>query len=302
VQTAQRALSTVTYQIDRLYAEGRHFRDYTGFMERADEYLPPPAGDLHPDPLTSLALEDVTLTYPDRDTPAVAGVSLHIQAGQMVAIAGENGSGKSTLAAIVAGLRTPDSGVVRWNGVPTTEIDPERLRGHIGVVSQEFYKWPFSAATNIAMGDIDHTPDQARIEAAAVKAVAHEMIVDLPHGYRTMLDRAFAQGQDLSGGQWQRITAARGFLRDTDLLIMDEPSSALDAPAEAALFDAVRARRGVRTTVLITHRLANIRHADVIYVMHEGRLAEQGSHDELIAAGGLYARWFRLQKLGYSDD
>ncbi|GAB3527709.1 ABC transporter ATP-binding protein [Phytohabitans suffuscus] len=302
VQAAQRALSTVTFQVDRLYAEGRHFRDYTGFMERADEYLPPPAGDRAPGPFESLSLEGVTLTYPDRDTPAVDGVSLRVRAGQMVAFAGENGSGKSTLAAVVAGLRTPDAGVVRWNGVPTTDLDPELLRARIGVVSQEFYKWPFSAATNIAMGDIDHTPQQPRIEAAATKAVAHDMIVDLPHGYSTMLDRAFAQGQDLSGGQWQRVTAARGFLRDTDLLIMDEPSSALDAPAEAALFDAVRARRGVKTTVLITHRLANIRHADVIYVMHEGRLVEQGTHEDLIAAAGLYATWFRLQKLGYSDD
>jgi ATP-binding cassette subfamily B protein len=117
-----------------------------------------------------------------------------------------------------------------------------------------------------------------------------------------MLDRAFAQGQDLSGGQWQRITAARGFLRDADLLIMDEPSAALDARAESALFDALKARQGVATTVLITHRLANVRHADVIYVMHHGRLVETGTHGELLRRQGRYAEWYRLQKAGYTDE
>ena len=128
------------------------------------------------------------------------------------------------------------------------------------------------------------------------------MILELPYGYETLLDRTFAQGQDLSGGQWQRITAARGFLRDAELLIMDEPSSALDPRAEDALFQAIRDRQGRATTILITHRLANVRHADVIYVLHEGRLVESGSHDELMAAGGRYAELFALQAAGYRAD
>jgi ATP-binding cassette, subfamily B, bacterial len=125
------------------------------------------------------------------------------------------------------------------------------------------------------------------------------MILDLPYRYETLLDRTFAQGQDLSGGQWQRITAARGFLRDAELLIMDEPSSALDPRAEDALFQAIRDRQGRATTVLITHRLANVRHADVIFVLHEGMLVESGSHAQLMAAGGRYADLFTLQAAGY---
>ena len=128
------------------------------------------------------------------------------------------------------------------------------------------------------------------------------MIRDLPHGYETLLDRTFEHGQDLSGGQWQRITAARGFLRTADLLIMDEPSSALDPRAEHALFQAIRDRHGVATTILITHRLANIRHADRIYLLHHGALAEEGSHDQLIAAAGRYAELFKLQAAGYRDS
>lgn len=127
------------------------------------------------------------------------------------------------------------------------------------------------------------------------------MIQDLPHGYETLLDRTFAKGQDLSGGQWQRITAARGFLRDADLLVMDEPSSALDPRAEDALFQAIRDRQGRATTILITHRLANVRHADRIFVLHDGALVEAGSHDELVAANGRYAELFALEAAGYDD-
>jgi ATP-binding cassette subfamily B protein len=170
------------------------------------------------------------------------------------------------------------------------------------VVTQEYHKWPFTAATNIAIGDADDHPDTDRIQAAAIRAVAHDMITELPHGYETLLDRTFANGQDLSGGQWQRITAARGFYRTADLLIMDEPSSALDPRAEDALFQTIRDRQGRATTILITHRLANVRHADRIYVLHHGRLIEAGGHDDLVAAGGHYAELFALQAAGYRAD
>jgi ATP-binding cassette subfamily B protein len=149
------------------------------------------------------------------------------------------------------------------------------------------------------MGDIDATADPARIASAAALAAADEMIEELPHGYDTLLDRTFKDGQDLSGGQWQRITAARGFYRDAPLLIMDEPSSALDPRAEDALFQALRSRQGHRTTILITHRLANVIHADQIYVLHQGALIESGTHASLMAEGGRYAELFTLQASGY---
>lgn len=314
VQSAQRSLAVVTFQMDRAYTEGQHFRDYTGFMTRAADYLPAPrtgAADRLPEPRTgaavgpapkrlrAVAVDAVSLRYPDREAAAVDQVSLSIAAGQTVAFVGENGSGKSTLATMIATLRTPTSGIIRYNGRPTDDWDTDELRDRIAVVTQEYHKWPFTAATNIAIGDLTTTPRPDRIEAAADRAVAHNMIKELPHGYETLLDRTFAGGQDLSGGQWQRITAARGFLRDADLLIMDEPSSALDPRAEDALFQAIRDRQGHGITILITHRLANVRHADRIYVLHHGRLVEAGTHDDLLAVGGRYAELFRLQAAGY---
>jgi ATP-binding cassette subfamily B protein len=301
LQAAQRALSTVTLYIDRVYSQGQHFGDYTGFMQRAAGYMPETAGTAPARPLQALGLHEVTLSYPDRDDPAVHNITLTIHAGQTVAFVGENGSGKSTLAALIAGLRTPGAGAITWNGQPLAEFEPDSLRSRVAIVSQDYHKWPFTAATNLALGNAAVVPTQHQIQAAARQAAAHDMIMDLPHGYETLLDRTFAHGQDLSGGQWQRITAARGFLRDTELLIMDEPSSALDPRAENALFQAIRDRQGRATTILITHRLANVRHADVIYVLHRGRLIESGNHDELAALGGRYAELFALQAAGYHE-
>jgi ATP-binding cassette subfamily B protein len=302
LQAASRSLATVTFQVDRLYTEGRHFNDYAEFMTRAAAEIPENAGAADPGPLKQLQLNAVTLSYPDRDTPAVDQITLTIHAGQTVAFVGENGSGKTTLAALTAALRTPTSGHITWNGTSLAELDQTAFRNRIAVVSQDFHKWPFTAATNIGIGDTADLPGQDRIEAAAGLAAAHQMIEELPHGYATLLDRTFADGQDLSGGQWQRITAARGFLRQSDLLIMDEPSSALDPRAEDALFQAIRDRQGHTTTILITHRLANVRHADVIYVLDRGRLVESGSHDELLSAAGRYAELFTMQARGYHEQ
>ncbi|WP_045746099.1 ABC transporter ATP-binding protein [Actinoplanes rectilineatus] len=300
VQAAQRALAMVTFQVDRVYASGQFFNEYVRFLAKAAGYLPAPApAGGGPGPLSEVSVHEVSLSYPERNRPAVDGVSLTIRVGETVALVGENGSGKSTLAAMIAGLREPDRGELRWNGRPYREWDRPGLARRIAVASQDHHRWPFSAATNIAMGDIDASADQGRIEAAARQAAAHEMIGDLPHGYETLLDRTFKEGQDLSGGQWQRIGAARAFLREADLLIMDEPSSALDPRAEDALFQALRARQGRRTTILITHRLANVIHADRILVLEQGQLIETGTHDELMAAGGLYAQLFTLQAAGY---
>jgi ATP-binding cassette subfamily B protein len=299
VQAAQRALSLLTFQVDRVYASGQFFNEYVKFLGAAESFRAVAGSGPPPERLHELGVHQVSLRYPDRDRPAVDEMSLTLRAGQTIALVGENGSGKSTLAAMIAGLRAPTGGQITWNGRPLTEWDTDVLRRQIAVVLQDQHKWPFSAATNIAMGDVGDDADVPRIETAAGLAAAHEMIMELPHGYDTLLDRTFKDGQDLSGGQWQRITAARGFYRDAPLLIMDEPSSALDPRAEDALFQALRSRQGRQTTILITHRLANITHADRIYVMHEGALVEAGRHAELMAAGGRYAELFTLQAAGY---
>ncbi|MEV6305477.1 ABC transporter ATP-binding protein [Actinoplanes sp. NPDC051861] len=302
LQAAQRALALVTFQVDHVYASGQFFNEYVRFLVTAGQYLPSPrSGRPAPATLDSLTVEGVTLQYPDRDRPAVDDVTLTIRAGETIALVGENGSGKSTLAAMIAALRSPSAGRLIWNGRPYEEWDVDALRHQIAVALQDHHKWPFSAATNIAMGDIDEPADPDRIETAARLAAAHDMIGDLPHGYETLLDRTFKQGQDLSGGQWQRIGAARAFLRDAPLLIMDEPSSALDPRAEDALFQALRGRQGRRTTILITHRLANITHANRIFVLEQGSLIESGTHRELMALGGVYSQLFTLQASGYRD-
>ncbi|MET0425587.1 MAG: ABC transporter ATP-binding protein [Actinoplanes sp.] len=288
LQAAQRALSSVTFQLDRVFTNGQFLKQYVDFLNRATDYLPParPGTPAEPAALQRLTVRGVSLQYPDRDDRAVDDVSLTIEAGQTVAFVGENGSGKSTLAAMIAGLREPTAGLIEWNGQPFAHWEPGALRARMAVVMQEHHHWPYTAATNIAMGDLDTVPAQDRIEAAARQAAAHEPVVALPHGYETLLDRTFKDGQELSGGQWQRITAARGFYRDAELLVMDEPSSALDPRAEHALFQSIRSRQGASTTILITHRLANVIDADQIYVLHEGALEEQGTHAELIVAGG----------------
>jgi ATP-binding cassette, subfamily B, bacterial len=296
VQAAQRALSVVTHQADRVFAHGQLFHEYDRFLSRARRHLPVSRTDTVPSLLSEISVVSVSLRYPDRSSPAVDEVTLTVRAGETVAFVGENGSGKSTLAAMLAGLRTPTSGCVRWNGRPLADYDPDALRRRIAVALQDHHRWPFSAATNIALGDLAGEQCRARIESAASMAAAHDMIEQLPYGYETLLDRTFAEGQDLSGGQWQRITAARAFYRDADLLILDEPSSALDPRAEETLFETIRDRHGRRTTILITHRLANVVHADRIFVLHEGALVEQGSHESLMAAGGRYAELFTLHQ------
>jgi ATP-binding cassette, subfamily B, bacterial len=304
LQSGRAALQLLVVAVNGLYEEALYFRDYTDFCARAAARGPtrPAGADLAP--FTELRLDGVTLTYPGTDKPAVDGISLTLRRGETIALVGENGSGKTSLARLLAALYPPTGGEVRWDGRPLSEFNPDDVRARIAVISQEYWHWPFTARDNIRLGDIDREPgpDDAHVRAAARAADAEEMIEGLPHGYATLLDRMFADGHELSGGQWQRLAAARGFYRLAPLLICDEPSAALDGRAEHALFQQLRSRRAPLTTVLISHRLANVRHVDRIYVLHHGRIAEQGTHDDLITAAGRYAELFALQAAGYQSD
>lgn len=302
LQSAQPALQQVIYQINMLYEEGLYFRDYTEFCARAMARIGAAATVPAPGAFQEIRLDDVSLRYPDTETPALDGVSLTIRRGQTVALVGENGSGKTTLARLLAGLYAPTAGHIWWDSRPLDGADPDELRERIAVVTQDFHCWPFTARQNIQIGRHTRRDGDPPIQAAARAAGAHDMIVGLPYGYDTLLDRTFKDGHELSVGQWQRIAVARGFYRDAPLLICDEPSASLDARAEHALFQQLRSHADGRTTVLITHRLANVRHADHIYVLHDGRLVEQGTHDELMAEGGRYAELFTLQASGYQAE
>lgn len=243
--------------------------------------------------------DEVTFTYPGSDRPAVDQVSISLHAGEVVALVGENGSGKTTLAKILASLYDPDAGTVRWDGVDSREYGRAELRERVAVVFQDFVRYALPAEENIALGRPDQPVDGAKVRAAARTAGADSAIEALPDGYATPLSRMFAGGRDLSGGQWQRIALARAFYRAAPLVILDEPSAALDPRAEYALFATLRTVLAGRTAVFISHRFSSVRSADRIYVMHEGRVVECGSHDELMRSDGQYAELFRLQAAAY---
>ncbi|TDC40852.1 ABC transporter ATP-binding protein [Micromonospora sp. KC213] len=280
---------------------------------RAEPDLPVPADARPVPPLRDgIELRDVWFRYSPRHPWVLRGVDLFLPAGGTTALVGLNGAGKSTLVKLLCRFYDPERGTIRWDGTDLREFDPAALRERLGAVFQDFMPYDLSAAENIAVGDLTARDDPGRLRAAARQAGADEALTALPRGYDTLLTRIFFDGPDrddpqagvvLSGGQWQRVALARGFLRaDRDLLILDEPSSGLDAEAEHDLHARLRELRRGRTSLLISHRLNAVRDADTIVVLADGRIAERGRHDELLAAGGGYARLFTLQARGYRED
>ncbi|GAA0922473.1 ABC transporter ATP-binding protein [Nonomuraea longicatena] len=296
IRQGQNSLANLMYATNRLYEEGLYFTDFIDFCEDAERRLDEPRPAAAPTAFKKITADDLTFTYPGADSPALRGVSVEIGHGEVVAFVGENGSGKTTLAKILSGLYEPDAGVVAWDGLDLREVDPEEVRARTAVIAQDHTRWPLTARYNITMGD---DKGEEALEAAARVAGADQVVADLPHGWRTLLDRRFKDGQELSGGQWQRIAVARGFHRDAPLLICDEPTAALDARAEHALFEQIRAHAAGRTVLLITHRLASVRYADRIYVLERGKILEQGTHLSLMSLNGLYAELYQLQASAY---
>ncbi|WP_203885425.1 ABC transporter ATP-binding protein [Planotetraspora kaengkrachanensis] len=298
IRSGQTSLANFMYATNRLYEEGLYFTDFLEFIAQAESRVPAGRTGEAPTRFDRILAEDVTYSYPAADTPSLRGVTVHVDRGEVVALVGENGSGKTTLAKILAGLYDPDNGRVMWDETDLRQVDPDRLRANIAVIAQDHTRWPLTARHNITMG---MEKSEEAIHQAAEVAGADQVIAELPHGYRTLLDRRFKDGQELSGGQWQRIAVARGFYRDAPLLICDEPTAALDARAEHALFERIRRHADGRTVVLITHRLASVRYADRIYVLDHGKVVEQGTHVELITLDGLYADLYNLQADAYRD-
>ncbi|MFD5143035.1 ABC transporter ATP-binding protein [Streptomyces sp. NPDC058401] len=308
----QGGLASLAGEIARLHQALTMFGHYLAVTGTGPD-LPQPAEPL---PLPALRrgieLRDVWFRYSEEHPWILRGVDLWIPHGTALALVGLNGAGKSTLVKLLCRFYDPTRGAVLWDGVDLREVAPADLRRRIGAVFQDYMEYDLSAGENIALGDLGALDDPERIRTAAERAGIHEKLTELPHGYETLLSREFFSEVDkedpetgvvLSGGQWQRLALARAFLRDgRDLMILDEPSAGLDAESEHEIHTSLRRHRGGRTSLLISHRLGAVRDADLIVVLAEGRIAEQGDHAQLVAAEGRYARLFSLQAAGYQHQ
>jgi ATP-binding cassette subfamily B protein len=244
-----------------------------------------------------IAFENVSFSYPTALRPALQEITFTIAPGEVVALVGENGAGKSTLAKLLCRLHDTSSGHIAIDGIDIRNFRLADLRRKVGVMFQDFAKYHFTASKNIWIGGIHAAPENEKIREAAQKAAADEFIRGLPRGYDTVLGKMFADGEELSGGQWQKIALARAFMRDAELVILDEPASSMDADSEYEVFENFKRLLRGKMAVLISHRFSTVKMADKIIVLHKGRLIEKGAHRELLDKKGAYASWFRKQAM-----
>ncbi|WP_116101058.1 ABC transporter ATP-binding protein [Amycolatopsis thermalba] len=273
------------------------------FLGTAPRITAPAAARPVPEPVRGhVSFENVSFSYPGAAEKALDGVSFEIRPGETVAVVGRNGAGKSTLIKLLCRLYDPTEGRILLDGVDLREFDPDELRARISAVFQDYVTYQGTAAENIGLGQLSGLADRPRIEEAAERAGVAGRISRLPRGFDSPLGRWFDQGVSLSGGEWQKIALARAFMRDAPLLILDEPTSALDAAAEHDLFTRLRALSEGRTTLYISHRFSTVRQAEKIVLLDRGRLAEEGTHEELMSQGGDYAALFTLQAAAYLEE
>jgi len=274
--------------------------DLFSFFEITPEIAPPANALAIPRPITrGFVFENVGFRYPDAERWALRALDFELRAGEVLALVGENGAGKTTLVKLLARLYDPDEGRILLDGRDLRDYDLDDLRANIGVIFQDFVRYHLTARENIGVGQIDAMDDLPRIREAARRALADEVVDSLPQGYEQLIGRRFKTGVDLSGGQWQKIAIARAYMRDAQVMILDEPTAALDARSEFEVFQRFKELSNDRTAVLISHRFSSVRMADRILVLAEGRLEASGTHEQLLAQGGRYAELFELQAAGY---
>ncbi|MCT9109066.1 ABC transporter ATP-binding protein/permease [Streptomyces mirabilis] len=306
VRTGSASLGALVMNINQLHEESLYVRDHGRFLTQAAQRTIPAGGDAVPVRVKEVVLDGVTYRYPDRDTAALEQVSLTLPMGSVTAVVGENGSGKSTLMKILSGLLLPQAGALRWGEADITGLDRSQVFERVSLLTQDFQRWPVTAAMNIRLGRPAHAATPQDLQPSVDYAGAAPVIAKLPDGLRSLLARMFRGAIELSGGEWQKVGLARTHWRSStsqadSVLIVDEPTSALDPEAEIEAFDRIRRLAAPnRAVVLVTHRMSGVRHADRIYVLNHGRLAEHGTHDELIAARGRYAAMFDAQAAQYA--
>ena len=275
-------------------------QDLFDFFRTEPTIVSPPNPLPAPRPIRSgYEFRNVSFAYPESGKLVLDGVSLRFDAGERIALIGENGAGKTTLVKLLARLYDPIAGEILLDGIDLREYDVDDIRREVGVIFQDYVRYDMTAADNIGLGRVEALDDRDRIEISSAKARAEGVISTLPHGYEQMLGRRFDDGVDLSAGQWQKIALARAYMRDAQVLVLDEPTASLDARAEFEVFQQFSALTRDRMAVLISHRFSTVRMADRILVLDSGRVVEQGTHDQLLRRGGRYAELFELQAAGY---
>jgi ATP-binding cassette, subfamily B, bacterial len=274
--------------------------DLFSFYETKARILSPAHPRPFPNPVrTGFVFEDVGFIYPGAARWTVRHLHFNLRAGEVIALVGENGAGKTTLVKLLTRLYDPSEGRILLDGHDLREYDLDSLRGNIGVIFQDFVRYYLSAGDNIAVGKIAARHDAARIERAAMRSQADEVIARLPGGYRQMIGKRFRNGVELSGGEWQKVAISRAYMREAQVLILDEPTAALDARSEFEVFQRFKELSDGKTAVLISHRFSSVRMADRILVLADGKVEAAGTHDELMLQSGRYAELFELQAAGY---
>ena len=304
------AASSVQSSIQGILSGFSSLYEHNLYLSNLYELLETPArikAPEHPVPLPDpvrgeVVFDHVSFNYPGSGVQALTDVSFTIAPGETIAIVGRNGAGKTTLIKLLCRLYDPTEGRILLDGIDIRELDPERLRSTIGAMFQDFVAYQATASENIGLGDLPGLENRVAIEEAARKGGADTLIAGLPFGYDTPLGKWFDHGANLSGGEWQKVALGRAFMREARILVLDEPTSALDAQAEYELFERLRQLSEGRTAVYISHRFSTVRQADRILFFERGRLVEEGTHDELMALGGRYARLFTLQASAYTGE
>lgn len=295
----QSAVSAMLSAVGGMYEDNLYLSTLYEYLETP---VPSPTAGLPrgPDPQDGVRFEDVAFTYPGAEEPALEHIDLHLRPGESLALVGENGSGKTTLIKLLTRLYPPTAGRILLDGLDLGAWDEASLRQRVGVIFQDFARYQMLVGENVGAGDEQFFEDEARWREAALKGRASDFIETLPAGYRTQLGKWFKDGRELSGGQWQKIGLSRAFMRTrADVLVLDEPTAAMDAQAEAEVFEHFRQLARGRITILISHRFSTVRMADRIAVLDRGRIIEYGSHEELMSLNGRYAHLFALQARGY---